>query len=299
METLKKDRTASSTKVRDLEKLYSWITEEKHHFGKPGTVYDFNAQDMAMAKDKIKELEEAQKGLKKNINPKVINMIDVVEKKEAALKKMMATVLRDKAKIEETIIELDRYKRDALFHTWEKVNGDFGGIFAELLPGNFAKLQPPEGKDLTEGLEVKVQLGNVWKQSLTELSGGQRSLIALSLIMALLQFKPAPMYILDEIDAALDLSHTQHIGQLFRTRFKGSQFIVVSLKEGLFTNANVLFRARFRDGTSVVERTAQRSTSDLYPGDDANKENEDGGKVVARKVRKKHGTAPPASLTSG
>jgi structural maintenance of chromosome 2 len=162
------------------------------------------------------------------------------------------------------------------------INSDFGAIFAELLPGNFAKLQPPEGQDLTQGLEVKVRLGNVWKQSLTELSGGQRwvqqnsndavklkcrltrSLIALSLIMSLLQFKPAPMYILDEIDAALDLSHTQHIGHLFRTRFKGSQFIVVSLKEGLFTNANVLFRTRFRDGTSIVERTAQRSTSSLY-----------------------------------
>ena len=79
------------------------------------------------------------------------------------------------------------------------------------------------------------------------------SLIALSLIMALLQFKPAPMYILDEIDAALDLSHTQHIGTLFRNRFRGSQFVVVSLKEGLFTNANVLFRTRFRDNTSIVE----------------------------------------------
>ena len=51
---------------------------------------------------------------------------------------------------------------------------DFGQIFAELLPGNFAKLEPPEGKDVTEGLEVKVCLGKVWKQSLTELSGGQR-----------------------------------------------------------------------------------------------------------------------------
>jgi hypothetical protein len=51
---------------------------------------------------------------------------------------------------------------------------DFGGIFAELLPGNFAKLQPPDGQDLMDGLEVKVQLGTVWKQSLTELSGGQR-----------------------------------------------------------------------------------------------------------------------------
>jgi len=52
---------------------------------------------------------------------------------------------------------------------------DFGLIFEELLPGNFAKLQPPEGQDLTEGLEVKVRLGSIWKASLTELSGGQRS----------------------------------------------------------------------------------------------------------------------------
>ena len=91
-----------------------------------------------------------------------------------------------------------------------------------------------------------------------------RSLVALSLIMALLQFMSAPMYILDEIDAALDLSHTQHIGTIFRTRFHGAQFIVLSLKKGLFTNANVLFRMQFCDGTSVVERTAQCSMSALY-----------------------------------
>lgn len=67
---------------------------------------------------------------------------------------------------------------------------EFGNIFAELLPGNFCKLQPLEGKEVTQGLEVKVRLGSVWKASLTELSGGQRSLIALSLIMSLLRFKP-------------------------------------------------------------------------------------------------------------
>ena len=80
-----------------------------------------------------------------------------------------------------------------------------------------------------------------------------RSLIALSLIMALLQFKPAPMYILDEVDAALDLSHTQNIGRLIKTRFKGSQFIVVSLKDGMFQNANRIFRTRFSEGTSMVQ----------------------------------------------
>jgi structural maintenance of chromosome 2 len=86
----------------------------------------------------------------------------------------MSTVLKDKGKIEDTIAELDRYKKDALQTTWEKVNGDFGAIFNELLPGNYAKLQPPEGQEITQGLEVKVRLGSVWKASLTELSGGQR-----------------------------------------------------------------------------------------------------------------------------
>jgi structural maintenance of chromosome 2 len=79
-----------------------------------------------------------------------------------------------------------------------------------------------------------------------------RSLIALSLIMSLLQFNPAPMYILDEVDAALDLSHTQNIGRLLKTRFKGSQFIVVSLKDGMFQNANRIFKTRFVNKTSVV-----------------------------------------------
>ena len=53
------------------------------------------------------------------------------------------------------------------------------------------------------GLEVRVAFGGVWKDSLTELSGGQRSLLALSLILAMLLFKPAPIYILDEVHLSL------------------------------------------------------------------------------------------------
>ena len=88
----------------------------------------------------------------------------------------------------------------------------------------------------------------------TLLSSLSRSLVALSLILALLLFKPAPVYILDEVDAALDLSHTQNIGQMLRSHFKHSQFIVVSLKDGMFNNANVLFKTKFVDGVSTVSR---------------------------------------------
>lgn len=199
---------------------------------------------------------------------------------------------------------------------------DFGSIFSTLLPGTMAKLEPPEGGTFLDGLEVRVAFGKVWKQSLSELSGGQRSLLALSLILALLLFKPAPLYILDEVhlcvlrfqmsqqvkkgetfmiwicqvDAALDLSHTQNIGRMIKAHFPHSQvknsistlylilccilkiqyglknrslcfwnlifeqFIVVSLKEGMFNNANVLFRTKFVDGVSTVQRTVTKQT---------------------------------------
>ncbi|KAL3470624.1 RecF/RecN/SMC [Aspergillus californicus] len=253
LEKIQKEQQAAAQAVAHLEQQHEWIADEKDNFGRSNTVYDFKNQVIAECKSTLRNVTERFQGMKKKINPKVMNMIDSVEKKEAALKNMMRTVIRDKSKIEETIINLNEYKKEALHKTWVKVNADFGQIFSELLPGSFAKLDPPEGKDITDGLEVKVSLGKVWKQSLTELSGGQRSLIALSLIMALLQFKPAPMYILDEVDAALDLSHTQNIGRLIKTRFKGSQFIVVSLKDGMFQNANRIFRTRFSEGTSVVQ----------------------------------------------
>ncbi|KAK5660221.1 hypothetical protein OQA88_12755 [Cercophora sp. LCS_1] len=248
-----KEQQTAVQRVAHMEQEHEWIADAKEQFGRSGTPYDFKGQNMAECNATLKNLMERSQGLRKKINPKVMNTIDSVEKKEASLKNMMRTVIKDKRKIEETIASLDNYKKKALQETWQKVNGDFGQIFAELLPGSFAKLDPPEGKTISEGLEVKVCLGKVWKQSLTELSGGQRSLIALSLIMALLQFKPAPMYILDEVDAALDLSHTQNIGRLIKTRFKGSQFIVVSLKDGMFQNANRIFRTRFSEGTSMVQ----------------------------------------------
>ena len=169
-----KDQQASSAMLKEMEAEHDWIADEKDSFGRTNTPYDFHGQNISECKTNRKNLTERFQGMKKKINPKVMNMIDSVEKKEAALKNMMKTVIRDKRKIEETITSLDEYKKEALQKTWVKVNGDFGQIFAELLPGSFAKLDPPEGKTISDGLEVKVCLGKIWKQSLNELSGGQR-----------------------------------------------------------------------------------------------------------------------------
>lgn len=237
-------------KLDKLVSEFEWLETDKPRVSK--LLKDSEDMVLEQSKANLNKLKESHNSLKNRVNPNVITMIESVLKREKALRTMISTIEADKQKIQETIETLNQHKIDALMKTYEKVTVDFGDIFSELLPNSHAKLAILPNSNITDGLEVKVKLGSIWKESLVELSGGQRSLVALSLILALLQFKPAPMYILDEVDAALDLSHTQNIGHLIKTKFKGSQFIVVSLKEGMFTNANRVFRTRFQDGTSTV-----------------------------------------------
>lgn len=250
-----KDTANADRCIATLIKKYGWIEDEKKAFGVKGGDYDFEAIDSSEQNRILKKLQTEQASLSKKINNKVMGMIEKAESEYTELLRKRRVIESDKKKIRSVIEELDEKKKAELEHTWVKVNRDFGSIFSTLLPGASSKLEPPEGQHAWQGLEVKVGFGGVWKESLSELSGGQRSLIALSLILSLLLFKPAPMYILDEVDAALDLSHTQNIGNMLRTHFSQSQFVVVSLKEGMFNNANVIFRTKFVDGVSTVNRT--------------------------------------------
>ncbi|CAM9477580.1 unnamed protein product, partial [Ectocarpus sp. 6 AP-2014] len=253
------ERSHAERAVASMLAKHPWIAEEKAFFGRAQTDYDFEGRDVSAAQGRLKSLQEEQASLSKKINKKVMGMIEKAEGEYKELIHKKTVIENDKKKIQDVIGELDQKKNQTLQTTWLKVNRDFGSIFSTLLPGTSAKLQPPEGETVMAGLEVKVAFGSVWKETLTELSGGQRSLLALSLILSLLLFKPAPMYILDEVDAALDLSHTQNIGTMLKTHFSASQFIVVSLKEGMFNNANVIFRTKFVDGVSAVGRTVNRS----------------------------------------
>ncbi|XP_069623040.1 structural maintenance of chromosomes protein 2 isoform X1 [Ranitomeya imitator] len=253
----KKESSDASARVAKMLTDYEWISSEKHLFGLENTAYDFKANNPKAAGQRLQKLQEMKEKLGRNVNMRAMNMLTQAEERYNDLMKKKRIVENDKSKILGTIEELDEKKNSALKIAWEKVNDDFGSIFSTLLPGANAMLSPPEGCDVLDGLEFKVALGSTWKENLTELSGGQRSLVALSLILAMLLFKPAPIYILDEVDAALDLSHTQNIGQMLRTHFRHSQFIVVSLKDGMFNNANVLFKTKFVDGVSTVARFAQ------------------------------------------
>ena len=244
------------SKIRAMIHDSPWIEQEKRFFGVAHTDFDFTLYDRNEAKKKLKEMTAEQNELENVVNKRVVAQYDKAEHELDILTQKRETVEEEKEKILDVIKELEQKKEEALTVTHKKVNADLKEIVSHLLAGAEAYLEDGVDEKGVRGFELGVTLTGV-KKGLLELSGGQRSLIALGLVLALLKFNPAPIYILDEVDAALDLGHTQDIGRLFRTQFKSSQFIVISLKEGLYKYANVLFQTSFSD-TSRVTRIQQR-----------------------------------------
>eukprot|EP00922_Rhytidocystis_sp_ex-Travisia-forbesii_P015230 GHVS01022736.1.p1 GENE.GHVS01022736.1~~GHVS01022736.1.p1 ORF type:complete len:810 (+),score=142.43 GHVS01022736.1:509-2938(+) len=242
-----KEHAQETERLKRLTRQFRWLDED------PSSADQINLSPDAVRR-RLAELRAKQEEMKNKINGAAAAQYDRVKKKMDELMNMFNKVTCDRHNILKLIEELDKAKKESLSNTLANVNRYLLSIFTTLLPGAQATLKPAGPDFLTDGLELKVAFNSVWRQGLTELSGGQRSLLALSLVLSLLKCKPAPVYILDEIDAALDLSHTANIGEMIQTEFPNSQFIIVSLKDGMFSNADVLFRTKFVDNTSVVER---------------------------------------------
>merc|ERR1719482_259359 len=118
---------------------------EKHQFGVAGTEYDFAKRSPAALQKELAKTSATLEALSKRINKKVLTMLEVAEQEYADLTGKKDIVVKDKEKIEAVIAELAQKKIEALQKTWAKVNADFGSIFATLLPGAQAKLEPQEG----------------------------------------------------------------------------------------------------------------------------------------------------------
>ena len=248
------DITDSENYIKKLKKENDWIESEMNFFGMKGTDYDFSTINIKEECKKLIKLQEDNANLKRKVNMKVETIADQYDKEYSNLIKKKEIIVKDKMNIQKAIEELDKKRKEALEKVFNVTTESLNKIYKTLLPGTMAKLEQIDKYDLMKGVHLRVAFNGVWKKSLSELSGGQSSLLALSLILALLRYKPAPIYIFDEIDAALDLSHTANLGLMLKQEFPQSQFIVISLKDGMFSNANVLYRVSYVDGSSKIER---------------------------------------------
>ncbi|XP_033247890.1 structural maintenance of chromosomes protein 2-like [Drosophila miranda] len=246
-------------RIQDLEVKYPWIPEEKSAFGVKNTRYDYSKTNPIEAGNKLEQMQESKDKMERTLNMNAIAILTREQENYDETQRRRNIVALDKEKIKKIIVKMDEEEQEQLNRAATEVNSNFSSIFSTLLPGADARLNPVLTNGCLTGLEIKVGFNGTWKESLGELSGGQKSLVALSLVLAMLKFSPAPLYILDEVDAALDMSHTQNIGSMLKQHFTNSQFLIVSLKDGLFNHANVLFRTLFEEGVSTVSRQVSRS----------------------------------------
>lgn len=179
-----------------------------------------------------------------SMNPKNFEFLEKNEEQINLIEKRISKLESDKTRILEKIAQLsiESEKQTTLALNYLSNAGHYLRYFIK-------------DSDLRIDNEYNlfIKIGN-WKDSLSELSGGQKSIVALSLIFAMLNYRPAPFYLFDEIDSALDTSYTQNIGEMIKKEFTYSQFVVISLKEEFFRNANSVFQVLTNDGRVDVRK---------------------------------------------
>ena len=135
------------------------------------------------------------------------------------------------AKLRNGINELNQKGREKLLDAFEKVNRKFNEVYTKLFNGGTAKLEFIDAEDpLEAGLEMWLALPGKRLQSITLLSGGEQALTALSLIFAVFLTSPAPICILDEVDAPLDDANVTRFCSLLDelTKITETKFIIIT-----------------------------------------------------------------------
>jgi chromosome segregation protein len=118
----------------------------------------------------------------------------------------------------------------------------FGDVFVELFGGGHAELQLTDPENLLEtGVEIIAQPPGKKTQHLSLLSGGEKALTAIALLFAILQIKPSPFCVLDEIEAALDEANVSRFAAYLKDLCSLTQFIVISHRKGTMEVADVLY----------------------------------------------------------
>lgn len=149
---------------------------------------------------------------------------------------------RAKAALTALMQQLDEVLQVKFAQTFAAVNEEFNRLFVRLFAGGRAQLLLVEGEPGTEpGIEIEAQLPGKKMRSLSALSGGERVLVALSLIFAMLRVHPSPFCIFDEVEAALDDANTRKFTTLLRELAQQTQVLIVTHNKGTMEAADVLY----------------------------------------------------------
>ena len=147
-------------------------------------------------------------------------------------------------KMIKAIDEMDEIMIEKFSTTFDLINNEFNNVFRELFGGGRAEIKYTDPDNILEtGIDIDVQPPGKSVSNITLFSGGEKALIAISCLFAILKVRPVPMCILDEVEAALDMANVERFAKFLREFSNQTQFIVVTHREGTMEECDLLYGA--------------------------------------------------------
>ncbi len=176
------------------------------------------------------------------VNMEAQQEYDSVKERYEFMTTQVADLRQAEADLRQVIAELDEVTKKEFTKTFEAVAAEFKAIFTRLFGGGSARLILTDPDNLTEtGIDIEAKLPGRREQGLSLLSGGERSLTAISLVFALLKVSPTPVCVMDEVDAMLDEANVGRFRDLLDELSQHTQFIVVTHNRNTVQVADVIY----------------------------------------------------------
>jgi len=188
------------------------------------------------------------------VNLLALKELDELSERSTFLTEQRKDLVDALKSLDETIKEIDSICIERFVETFEKVNALFGETFTYLFGGGTARLDLVDEDDpLESGLDITAQPPGKKNQSVQLLSGGEKALTALALLIALFRIKPSPFCILDEVDAPLDDANVERLAELVQSMTAHTQFIMITHNRRTMQRADVLYGVTMEEpGVSKV-----------------------------------------------
>ncbi len=171
-----------------------------------------------------------------------VNKYEDVRVRYEKMKEQIEDMEKAKKELSEIISQLEGEMKTAFVDSFNKINENFGKVFAELFGGGSAELSLTDPENVLEsGIEIKAAPPGKIIKSLMQLSGGEQAFIGVALFFAILQVNPTPFCILDEIEAALDEVNVERLAQYIKRYSHGTQFIMITHRRGTMAAADRLY----------------------------------------------------------
>ena len=188
------------------------------------------------------------------INPLALEEFAALEQRHKFLVDQLADLTKTRADLRQIIEELDEHMQGIFAAAFEDTRAAFAEVFPILFPGGSGEIALTDPEHLlTTGIEISVRPAGKKVERLSLLSGGERSLAAVALLVAIFQARPSPFYIMDEVEAALDDANLGRLLQVFERLRETSQLIVITHQKRTMEIADALYGVSMRrDGISAV-----------------------------------------------